>query len=974
MKRIFSVLLAVALLLSMGASSAGATDALTVSIEEVGSVTKLAGSIDATFGKEILPESLTDRVILKTGLAEVPISTVVTENVLTISYGELEENQTYTLTLKAGIEAADGSALESDATVTFTTDQSAYRVKSEAPYTPNYAEHSSPKLLDSGIYVATGQVRYRPEHSAAYDNKAEMALWQPNTMITDKYSYLVDNGLTDTITTDFAIEFSFEDLGTAGTGGRYFTIAPDKFAKEPNGNNNTFTIMPKTTEARTQIQLTESTATNPMIQLAEGTNTTLNLQKNTRGLYEVKMVSCMGGDGNFDMEMSSGTASAMVDFDKYESFGSFAAFNDGKATYAENATFYGSFNIYRITPLGVLDSGKNGSRYKIIMNDDIAEFPETGIFVESNYKAATRTFTIPMSEMESVSMPISLEGLKTDDGAFSTGKVTLDLNKTIVVNNNLGFGASVNVENHIKKNKHTFSVEFDNVIDEASIDGNVYLKKQGTSNEIAVTASKSESNEKEIVVVFPTLEENSTYILGFRGNDTMDKDRCICALDADTDYWLHKNLEIKLITDIYIYQEYLEEKQILDKTYSEMEDGPYTDADTNMYLQSTFETTKPSTKDLTVKTATKDSKTLKYLQMGIDGSIVRDSYYGYTFPTPVTEEDVVLDLIFKLEGPTPQSRGIRVESNIVHNLMSAPSAQKDEFGYYHLRYLFERGTDGKYDVKVYDALKSLNTTIATTDANLASLKNITCQQYGGAAYLNKGTYFNIAQFKLTKVLSPKVDADNSNLDNISRSADEIVAKLSIPAKSESVTEDLFGITRTSDGAKIKTELVSYDEETATVRLKLKEYLTSGEEYKLSFTGLESVLGDKATVNNSYSFTAGGTGIKTEGVVFKKGSEVITELETGTGDFSATASIASEEGNTENSVRVFLILYDDTGLIVSIAEQAGTASATASPVTATLSGQTIKQGYKLKCYVWQNTSAEQRVSLFNVAEIATDADI
>ncbi|MBQ7108735.1 MAG: hypothetical protein IJN99_00030 [Clostridia bacterium] len=408
-------------------------------VTESVSIEKLAGKFSVELDHNIDAKTLKNKVSLVKDGGETAEQIVAAldptdSKKVIITHGDLEDDVTYKLTFASGILDTTGEYGVADPVVIdVKTDQSVYRVKSSAPYMldstvgKTYAEYSGSTQLETGIYVAQGQVRYRTDRSSAYDNKAEMTLYQPTTRITDKYSYLVSNGLTNTITTDFAIEFSFKDLGTAGTGGRYFTIAPDAYAMNPDGNNNTFTIMPKTTEPRTQIQLTESTADNPMIQLAEGTNTTLNLQENTRGLYDVRLASCMGDDGNFDMEMSSGTASAMVDFDKFESFGSFVAFNDGKTTYSENATYYGSFNIYRITPLGIMATEKAGESYKIIMNDDITKFPETGIFVESNYNAATRTFTIPLNTAkEYVSTPASLAGLRTNDGAFSSKGVVFE--------------------------------------------------------------------------------------------------------------------------------------------------------------------------------------------------------------------------------------------------------------------------------------------------------------------------------------------------------------------------------------------------------------------------------------------------------------------------------------------------------------------------------------------------------------------
>ena len=56
------------------------------------------------------------------------------------------------------------------------------------------------------------------------------------------------------------------------------------------------------------------------------------------------------------------------------------------------------------------------------------------------------------------------------------------------------------------------------------------------------------------------------------------------------------------------------------------------------------------------------------------------------------------------------------------------------------------------------------------------------------------------------------------------------------------------------------------------------------------------------------------------------------------------------------------------MIYKLAENTGTIGSAASDLTVTLTDIKVKNGSYVKCFVWQNTLSEQRVSLFEDAVI------
>jgi len=521
------------------------------------------------------------------------------------------------------------------------------------------------------------------------------------------------------------------------------------------------------------------------------------------------------------------------------------------------------------------------------------------------------------------------------------------------------------------------TLAFDKEIDEASLEGSIRLRKEGgadVTDLVGVTASVDESNPKAIVVSYGELEDDITYILTLKGSTNGGNSGVTCIKSPDAEYWLHTDKTIKIVTDINIYQQYTDKYTLSDITFDDYTVGAeFSSDDPNLLLQSTFETTTPSTKDLHVASVSSGKNTMKYIRMGTDGTIVRDSFFGYKFPTAVTDKELAVDITYRVVG-TPASRSIRTGSVTIHSIVKDPGAATDEFGFSHIRYVFTKAANGKYVVNGYDMLKSLDVPIVTKDTGLTSIADVKCQQYEFEANLNSGRYFDIAGFKVSEYASPKVDTGKTEIQNLPRNMEEVIVTFTVPVVRTSITKDSIKIVD-SNREEVAAEAAALPAEhlinanvskadTLAVKIVLKEYLTAGDEYTIKFSNLESILGYTSSENDAYTFTAGGTGVKVNSVTFKDGEgKPITQLTEGDTAVSATVNLLSEDGENKD-VRVFLALYDENGMIYKLSPQTGTADSEADDITVSLSGIAIKKGCFVKCFVWQDTSDGQRVALFD----------
>jgi len=394
------------------------------------SINKLAGQIEVPFVAELDGASLKGNVSLKESVSgtETPIAVSLKdsdEKTVVVKYGDLEEGKTYNLTFGKGLKSKTGGLTPAEAIVIpLNTNESVYRVKEDfQSYEEGDYVAKTTGLTEGEMYhKGSGKIK-TTESGYKYVNYADTA----DAIIADPY--LNGASTSPVITEDFAIDFEFRDVAESNiekneNAIRNFTIAPNPWSKDPNGDANVFTIMPSQTGIRTKLQLANTTVANPKIVMATGQPTELNLYQNEHGFNTVKIVGYMGSDSNFDLELSSeNTAnpnnSIKVDFDKFPSYGSFWS------RIRNSETEWGKMCVYKITPIGVLDTYTDSDYLYVVMNDDIAKFSATSpVFTKANYITASRTFKVSLADLEEGEQTYSYADLRTDDGAFGGGSIT----------------------------------------------------------------------------------------------------------------------------------------------------------------------------------------------------------------------------------------------------------------------------------------------------------------------------------------------------------------------------------------------------------------------------------------------------------------------------------------------------------------------------------------------------------------------
>ena len=367
--------------------------------------------------------------------------------------------------------------------------------------------------------------------------------------------------------------------------------------------------------------------------------------------------------------------------------------------------------------------------------------------------------------------------------------------------------------------------------------------------------------------------------------------------------------------------------------------------ETEMFVKTCKEEDNFSNLKVLETTGSTSGETINYFQLKTDVYGSLNSYYGYKFPTAATE-DLVLDINLSVNG-TPESRGLRCgEDTIIHNLRSAPSATKDEFGFYNLRYTFIKNTNGKYVVTCYDLLDN-NKVVMTTTTSLSTIAGLYCQQYVSRGNENTSMYMDISKYKLFRYLEPEVAETNG--DTLKRVDDELIVTFS-----QKIDEQTLGNLSIKCGDDtVVTTNKEYDASSNTLTVSLIEYLDYDKEYKICIGGIKNKYGIAAAEDAYRAFTLPDREIEANSVVFKDSQGGVIDALGTNADISATVELSSDLLSGANA-RVFLLLYDESG-IVRDAAMAGESAvgSQAAPFTARLSGGvTPKTGYKAKCFVWQ----------------------
>ncbi|MBR6729623.1 MAG: Ig-like domain-containing protein, partial [Clostridia bacterium] len=388
---------------------------------------------------------------------------------------------------------------------------------------------------------------------------------------------------------------------------------------------------------------------------------------------------------------------------------------------------------------------------------------------------------------------------------------------------------------------------------------------------------------------------------------------------------------------------------------------PNTHPETDLYIRSS-DNKGGDSEDFLVKQAfsTEDpNKSINYITMGSDAGNL-DSFYGYKFPENITY-DVVLDLGFRV-NQYASSRGLRIfgSGSNVHNLQNATSyGSKDEFGFHYIRYTFIRNTEGKYVVTRYDMLNGGKEDGSQT-TTFTSLPGMYVQQWLYPQNKGTGSCVDISRFKLFKHTTPQVVSTNGG--DMERGSNELTFVLSEEIVESSLTPESFTVKESASGEAIRATFSSYDAETKTVTMALGEYLPYGTRYEICLSGLKNMNGFTVKEGNSFSFTTKASSVVLSGFNFQDSTGGTLDA-LGAKSNVAVAMQAKSTAAEPGKLRVFLALYDESGVVRELKSKTVELTGSNQPVRVALANGIVPgEGYSVKCFAWELDGTNQRAVL------------
>lgn len=382
--------------------------------------------------------------------------------------------------------------------------------------------------------------------------------------------------------------------------------------------------------------------------------------------------------------------------------------------------------------------------------------------------------------------------------------------------------------------------------------------------------------------------------------------------------------------------------------------------------------------DITIREAASaaDGSKIKYLRGGNDDTRDnQDTFVGYTFDSAY-EGDFVLDTNVFVTG-TAGSRSLTWgSSSKIYSFTG--SAEKDEYGFMNLRFIFRKTADGKYRMYVLDRLTpkdesntknadnpyEYNAVVAPSTINQTSCPRLVFQQYCGPTQINKGAYYGISEFRVFEYREPEVTDVSSSA--AVRGADSITLTLSENVDPDSIGDTPVVIKNAVTGEEVKLVSQGYNLETGEITLAMKQYLDYDTEYEVTLSGVRNLMGFEASEDSEYTFTTDAAPVEIEDLEFCDSlGNAIPALGTNT-DAKVVFKAKSTDGS---SIKVMLALYDEKGVLTEISTATHALSSSAQPVELSLDdGIAPKAGYKLRLYIWEITDTTQRPVLAAPAEL------
>ncbi len=175
------------------------------------------------------------------------------------------------------------------------------------------------------------------------------------------------------------------------------------------------------------------------------------------------------------------------------------------------------------------------------------------------------------------------------------------------------------------------------------------------------------------------------------------------------------------------------------------------------------------------------------------------------------------------------------------------------------------------------------------------------------------------------------------------------------AVDEKTLSDSCFVMKDSDGRTVATKLTEYDSDNFTAKIGVAEYLSIGEEYALSVSGVKTTDGSSVKSQNiTYAATSGGFTLK--GIMFtNEAEEKIDKLE-GAGAVKVTAELENNSAD-EKKYTLILVVANENGKPLSINAAELPLTKPSDKIEVSSPEIIFAKGYTAKAFLWETTNGD-----------------
>lgn len=290
----------------------------------------------------------------------------------------------------------------------------------------------------------------------------------------------------------------------------------------------------------------------------------------------------------------------------------------------------------------------------------------------------------------------------------------------------------------------------------------------------------------------------------------------------------------------------------------------------------------------------------------------------------------------------------------------------DADGFYNIRMIFKKGTDGCYYAEVYDMSDLTKSPYVKkwTNFNSTGISSFYAAHIYPVTDENaKNTTSEISGMKIYKMCDAKImsiekDADSINTLNIAVNND--LSAESIASIGTNIT-----IRDCINNENVKIVGAVYDSENRVIKVQTANELVSGIPYKLGMRSITTV--DNAVFVEGTDFVIECDGIGLNKLTYKYNGVEIGSLQ-GISGIEADYSLTNYAETKKNCV-VVIAVYDNGNLVTCKFDNISLEAGQSLEDSVSVTDITPSEGYEAKCFIWDGMTT--LTPLYNLAPISYD---